>query len=96
MKCNVGKTDQAFRVIVAIVIAAIAYYTKINWLYLVAIIPLITGLINFCPLYTIFGMNTCESKKVAKPAVIKKTTPTKAVKKTVKKVVKKKTAKKKK
>ncbi len=32
------------------------------WL-LVGIIPLVTGLIGWCPLYAIFGFSTCPMKK---------------------------------
>lgn len=32
------------------------------WL-LVGIIPLVTGLIGWCPLYAIFGFSTCPVKK---------------------------------
>ena len=63
MKCNVGKTDQALRVILAMVIAALGIYFK-SWWGLLAIVPLITGLISFCPLYKILGLSTCLNKRV--------------------------------
>ena len=34
-----------------------------SWLYLLGIVPLVTGLIGSCPLYTILGINTCPMKK---------------------------------
>jgi hypothetical protein len=33
-----------------------------RWLYLIGIIPLATGLMSSCPLYSIFGLNTCPRK----------------------------------
>lgn len=63
MKCNVGKTDQALRVILAMVIAALGIYFK-SWWGLLAIVPLVTGLISFCPLYKILGLSTCLNKRV--------------------------------
>lgn len=63
MKCNVGKTDQALRVILAMVIAALGIYFK-SWWGLMAIVPLVTGLISFCPLYKILGFSTCLNKRV--------------------------------
>ena len=32
-------------------------------LALVGIVPLATGLMGWCPAYTLFGMNTCGTKK---------------------------------
>ncbi len=63
MKCNVGYTDKIIRIILAVVIAALGAYFK-SWLGLIAIIPLATGLSLFCPIYKIFGLNTCSTKSV--------------------------------
>jgi len=29
----------------------------------IGVLPLLTGIIGFCPAYTIFGMSTCPMKK---------------------------------
>lgn len=63
MKCNVGNTDKLVRFTLAIIIAAVGLYFK-SWWALLAIVPLITGLISFCPLYKFFGLNTCSVKNV--------------------------------
>ncbi len=63
MKCNVGNTDKLVRFTLAIIIAAVGFYFK-SWWALLAIVPLITGLISFCPLYKFFGLNTCSVKSV--------------------------------
>ena len=63
MKSNVGNTDKIVRVTLALIIGALGIYFK-NWWALVAIVPLLTALFSFCPLYTIFGLNTCSSKSV--------------------------------
>jgi hypothetical protein len=63
MKCNVGNTDKAIRLFLALVIGAVGFYFK-SWWGLVAIVPLVTGLISFCPLYTILGLSTCSTKSV--------------------------------
>jgi len=57
MKKNVGTADQIIRLIVAIVIAAFGIYYK-SWWGLVAIVPLATALLSFCPLYSPLGMST--------------------------------------
>ena len=63
LKTNIGQTDKVIGIILALVIAAIGIYLK-SWWGLVALIPLITDAISFCPLYKIFGVNTCSQKSV--------------------------------
>jgi hypothetical protein len=57
MKCNVGKADKVVRYIIggAIVIAGIAFN---SWWGLVGLIPIVTALVGWCPLYAILGMRT--------------------------------------
>ncbi|MBT8264604.1 MAG: DUF2892 domain-containing protein [Muriicola sp.] len=68
MKKNVGNADKGLRVPLAIVVALLYYFNVIEGtlayiLMAFAIVLLITSLINFCPLYTLFGINTCKIKK---------------------------------
>lgn len=63
MTCNVGKTDRTIRFILAIAIAAAGLYFQ-SWWGLVALVPLLTGVSLFCPIYKIFGLNTCSTKSV--------------------------------
>ena len=62
MKHNVGKADKVIRIILAIIIAGLGYYFK-NWWGWVAIVPLATAFMNFCPLYPIFGISTCKKNE---------------------------------
>ena len=67
MKKNMGSTDKLIRILIAIIIG-ILYFTKVITgtlgivLLVIAIVFLLTSLISFCPLYTIFGINTCKKK----------------------------------
>ena len=61
MKCNVGKTDKATRIIAGIIIAIMGIYFR-SWWGLVAILPLVTGFSGVCPLYNLLGINTCKTK----------------------------------
>ena len=68
MNKNVGNTDKSIRVLLAIVVALLYYFDVIEGtlayiLMALAIILLVTSLINFCPLYKILGINTCKIKK---------------------------------
>lgn len=68
MKKNMGNSDKLIRILIAVVIAAL-YYTKVIdgtvaiILMAVGIVLLLTSLLNFCPLYTILGVNTCKVSK---------------------------------
>ena len=66
LKRNEGTIDRALRVILGLALIA-GYFMNgggaYSWLYLLGIIPLVTGLIGSCPLYTILGLNTCPMKK---------------------------------
>jgi hypothetical protein len=63
-KKNVGKCDRMIRVVVGIAVAGIAYY-KLEGMwqtvaYVVATIAVLTGIVRYCPLYSVFG---CDSTK---------------------------------
>lgn len=62
MKINVGKTDKTIRLLLAVIIGLAGIYFK-SWWGLVAIVPLLTGAISFCPLYSALGINTCDVRK---------------------------------
>lgn len=63
MKKNMSKTDGIIRIIVAITIAILWYLgiiggTLLIVLSVVAAIFIVTGFINFCPLYAVFRIRT--------------------------------------
>ena len=61
MKANVGGIDKVLRIVagVALLVFFLASEGSLRWIGLIGIVPLATGLFNFCPLYTLFGWNTC-------------------------------------
>ena len=60
MKFNVGGIDRALRVIVGLALIAMAITGAVGvWGY-IGIVPLLTGVFKFCPLYPIVGINTCK------------------------------------
>lgn len=59
MKKNVGSLDKIIRIVLGLAIGAAGIYYE-NWLGLIGIVPIATALINFCPLYTLFGISTCK------------------------------------
>ncbi len=68
MKKNMGTADKAIRVIIAAVLV-ILYFTGTvsGTLGIIALVAaavfLLTSLVSFCPLYTLFGMSTCPVSK---------------------------------
>ncbi|MGF1558074.1 MAG: DUF2892 domain-containing protein [Flavobacteriaceae bacterium] len=69
MKKNMGSTDKIIRVLVAIAVAVLVYFDVVQGtlayvLMAVAGIFVLTSLVSFCPLYGIFGLNTCKVKQV--------------------------------
>lgn len=66
LKKNVGSLDRILRIVLGL--ALLAGYALNNdgaysWLYLIGIIPLATGLMSSCPLYSILGLSTCPMKR---------------------------------
>ncbi|MFA9190630.1 DUF2892 domain-containing protein [Flavobacterium sp. FZUC8N2.13] len=67
MKHNMGKTDKTIRVIIAIALATLYLTNTVTGnlgiiLMAIAVIVLITVGINFCPMYTPWGINTNKKK----------------------------------
>jgi Inner membrane protein YgaP-like, transmembrane domain len=60
---NVGGFDKIFRIVVGVLILAAGFYFK-SWWGLVGLVPLATGLINWCPIYLPFGIKTRHTKQV--------------------------------
>ncbi|MCX8087300.1 MAG: DUF2892 domain-containing protein [Rhodocyclaceae bacterium] len=62
MKTNVGGIDKILRIVVGLALIVWAIMGGPVWAW-VGIVPLATGLIGFCPLYPLLGINTCPTKQ---------------------------------
>jgi hypothetical protein len=62
MKTNEGTVDRAVRVIAGLVLIALAATGTVGVWGWIGVVPLATGLIGWCPAYTLLGMNTCGVK----------------------------------
>jgi len=63
MKTNEGTIDRILRVILGLALISIVFVgpqTPWGW---IGVVPLVTGLVGMCPLYTILGLNTCPVEK---------------------------------
>jgi hypothetical protein len=59
MKCNMGKGDRIFRVIMGIVVLGAGFYFK-SWWGLIGLVPLGTAIVRWCPAYVPFGLSTAK------------------------------------
>lgn len=62
MKTNVGGVDKIARIVVGALLILLALTGTIGAWGWIGIVPLATGLFNFCPLYSLIGVNTCKTK----------------------------------
>ena len=63
---NVGGIDRVLRILVGIVLLAMFFlFPDASWRYwtLIGIVPLATGLMGWCPAYTLLGIKTCPAQK---------------------------------
>jgi len=65
MKANVGAIDKLLRVIAGLALLAWAVWGEGAWhrLGFIGIVPILTALVGFCPLYTLLGIRTCPVQK---------------------------------
>lgn len=63
MQKNIGTIDRSLRIIIGIALISLVFVgPKTPWGW-IGLIPLVTALISWCPLYRIVGVNTCQAGK---------------------------------
>lgn len=65
MKTNMGSADRIIRILIAIIVIALQQMNVISGtsaivLLVLAGVFILTSVIKFCPLYTLFGFKTCK------------------------------------
>jgi hypothetical protein len=70
MGCNVGAGERAIRIVAGVILLPVGYLAGLpSWaaviVYAAGAIALLTGSVRFCPVWWLFGINTCgpESQK---------------------------------
>lgn len=61
MNKNVGGIDRWVRIVLGVVLVAVAVMGVSPWGW-IGLVPLLTGVVGWCPPYAIFGMSTCKTK----------------------------------
>jgi hypothetical protein len=64
---NVGGVDKILRIVVGLALIAVAAMGITPWAW-IGVVPLATGLLNWCPAYTLFGLNTNGKKETGEAA----------------------------
>lgn len=62
MKANVGTIDRVLRIVLGAALVACAILGGPVWTW-IGLVAIATGVINFCPAYSILGVNTCKTKQ---------------------------------
>lgn len=63
MENNEGRWDRNVRVVAGLGLLSLTVVGPQTWLGLLGLVPLVTGLWGFCPLYAVFGWSTCPVAK---------------------------------
>lgn len=59
MKKNIGVTDRIIRILIGVAIAGAGIYYK-SWWGIVALVPLVTAAIGYCPLWAMLKMDSAK------------------------------------
>lgn len=60
---NVGSTDKIVRIAVGAILILLALVGTIGWWGWIGVVLIVTGLMNWCPAYNLFGIKTCPTGK---------------------------------
>lgn len=64
MKQNVGRVDRWVRIILGVVLLSLTLILSggIRWIGLIGLIPLLTGIFGFCPIYSLLKIKTNKAE----------------------------------
>lgn len=68
MTTNVGGIDRILRIVIGLGLLVWFFFDQgtgfWHWAKLIGVVPLLTGLLSTCPLYSILGVSTCPTRRV--------------------------------
>lgn len=63
MPRNEGTLDRALRILLGLILLSLVFIGPQTLWGLIGLVPLATGIMGYCPVYKILGLNTCPLKK---------------------------------
>lgn len=65
MKANVGGIDRVLRIVVGLAVLSLVFVLEgtARWWGLVGLVPLLTGIVRFCPVYPLLGVSSCPLER---------------------------------
>ncbi|MGO4813435.1 DUF2892 domain-containing protein [Cupriavidus sp. 2MCAB6] len=61
MQANIGTVDRTLRIVAGLALIGLAVTGTIGAWGWIGVIPVLTGLVRICPLYSMLGVRTCPS-----------------------------------
>lgn len=62
MQANIGTLDRTLRIVLGLALIGLVFVGPQSPWGWFGLIPLLTGLVRFCPLYSILGVRTCTAR----------------------------------
>ncbi len=63
MKKNVHPIERMIRIVLGIALITMAFVGPVNKWFLLGVVPLLTGILGWCPPYQLLGISTCSLRK---------------------------------
>ncbi|MDO8384921.1 MAG: DUF2892 domain-containing protein [Polaromonas sp.] len=63
MKVNEGVIDRSLRVVVGLVLIGLAATGTVGLWGYIGVVPLLTGAVGICPIYSLLGINSCPTPR---------------------------------
>ncbi len=64
MKKNIHSVERAVRISVGLILVSLAFFGPANLWFLLGLVPVVTGLLGWCPPYALLGISTCSKEPV--------------------------------
>lgn len=62
MKKNIHNIERLARILIGLILISMVFWGPTSPWFFIGAVPLITGLIGWCPPYSLLGINTCNLK----------------------------------
>lgn len=66
MKKNIHAVERVLRIVIGAGLTSLAFIGPANSWFLLGLVPLLTGILGWCPPYALLGISTCKIEKQSK------------------------------